>query len=123
MLTLRFSVLLVLLAACTTPSSAPPIGAQPSSSLSGILASLRAEKVDVKEGEILEQPFFPVPAHLFSANGEDLHLYEFATAADAERAAGQVDASGSTIGTTKMAWLAAPHFYRKDRVIAILLGD
>ena len=112
---IRCLLLVVAVSSCTTPAIENP--------LSGIVTALRAESVDVKEVETLEQPFFPVPAHVFTANGEDLQLYEFASVADAEHAAAAVDARGSTIGTTKMSWLAPPHFFRKDRVIAIHLGD
>jgi hypothetical protein len=104
----------------TPPASSSIAGA---SSLSSVVAALRAERVEVKEVETLEQPFFPVPAHIHTVNGEDLQVYEFATAADAERAAAQVDARGSTIGTTQMSWMAPPHFYRNGRVIAIHLGS
>jgi len=113
MLAIRFLFLAIAIAGCT---------ASMETSLSGVVAALRAENVDVKEVETLEQPFYAVPAHIFTADGEDLQLYEFASAAEAERAAAQVDARGSTIGTTKMSWLAPPHFFRKDRVIAIHLG-
>ena len=109
---------LLLLAACSAQNAASP-----DRTISTIVSALRAEGVDVKSVETLEQPFFPVPAHVHTANGEDLQLYEFASAADAEQHAAQVDPRGSAIGTTRMSWLAAPHFYRKDRVIAIHLGS
>ena len=111
-------------AACNAQNRAPaastPTGTR--ASVAGIAAALRAEGVEVKEVETLEQPFYPVPAHVFTAGGEDLQLYEFPSAADADRAAAQVDPRGSTIGTTKMSWLAPAHFFRRDRVIAIHLG-
>jgi len=122
----RLMVLVTLAsAACSAQNPVVPAAASSAQagSISSIAAALRSEGVELKEVETLEQPFFSVPAHVFTANGEDLQLYEFASAADAERAAANVDPRGSTIGTTKMSWLAAPHFYRTDRIIAIHLGD
>ena len=60
--------------------------------------------------------------HVFSVEGGDLQLYEFASPADAANAAAQVSPDGGSIGTESMTWMAAPHFYRRGRVIAIYLG-
>lgn len=60
---------------------------------------------------------------MFRVNGEDLQVYEFASADAASRAAAEVAPDGRSIGTTMMTWMAPPHFFRKDRVIAIHLGS
>lgn len=85
--------------------------------------SLRAAGFTVRDAGRVEQPFFRVPDHVLVVNDSDLQLYEFATAAEAADAAAQIDATGSTIGTTKMSWMAPPHFFRRDRTIANYLGS
>lgn len=109
------AVLAVLAVGCAaTPAAneAPPVA-----------DALRAAGFTVRDAGRVEQPFFRVPAHVLVVNDHDLQLYEFSTAAEAAEAAGQVDATGSTIGTTKMSWMAPPHFFRKDRTIANYLGS
>jgi hypothetical protein len=76
----------------------------------------------VRDAGMVEQPFFSVPAHVLVVNDDDLQLYEFPTAAEAEQAASRVGPTGSTIGTTKMSWMAPPHFFLEDRTIANYIG-
>ena len=101
-------------------SGAPP--AAEATSIASVIDALRAGGVLAKAAGTLQQPFFSPPAHVFSVDGGDLQLYEFASAADAASAAAQVSPNGGSIGTRSMAWMAAPHFYRRGRVIAIYLG-
>jgi len=70
----------------------------------------------------VEQPFFTVPAHVYVVSGSDLQVYEFASAAEAEEAASRVAPDGGSIGTTMVSWMAPPHFFRKDRLLANYLG-
>ena len=70
----------------------------------------------------LRQPFFSVPAQVFTTDGSDLQIYAFGSAESAAKAAAQVSAGGGTIGTTSVAWMAPPHFFRKDKLIAISIG-
>lgn len=88
-----------------------------------LMEQLTAAGVPMQPAGTLTQPFFTVPARVFTHDGADLQVFEFATAADAERAAQSVAPGGGTIGTTSMAWMAAPHFFRKDTQLAIYLGQ
>ena len=103
------AVLVMLVLACATSSS--PVADE-----------LRAAGFTVRDAGTVEQPFFSVPAHVLVVNDEDLQLYEFSSAAEAEQAAAQVGANGMTIGTSSMSWMAPPHFFRRDRTIANYLG-
>jgi len=85
--------------------------------------ALRAAGFTVRDAGTVEQPFFRVPAHVLVVNDEDLQLYEFPSAAAAEAAAATIDPAGTTIGTSKMAWMAPPHWFRKDRLLANYLGS
>lgn len=76
----------------------------------------------VDDAGMVEQPFFDVAAHVFVVEGDDMQVYVFGTAAAAETAASRVAPSGHAIGTTKMSWMAPPHFFRKGRLIVNYLG-
>ncbi len=60
-------------------------------------------------------------------NGERVDIYQFNTTFDATTAAGQMSADGSQqrTGPFSMAeidWVAPPHFFRVNRVIAMYIG-
>lgn len=97
--------------------------ATPAANQSTIADELRAAGLTVRDAGTVQQPFFRVPAHVLVVNDEDLQLYEFASAADAEAAAATVGPTGSTIGTSQMSWMAPPHWFRKDRTLANFLGS
>lgn len=104
-------------AACSTAPQAEGLTA------ASLAAALREAGFTVRDAGLVEQPFFGVPAHVYVVNEEDVQVYEFGSASEAEQAAAQVDARGSTIGTTKMSWMAPPHFFRRDRLVVNYLGS
>ena len=124
------SAALLLVAACTGGSDAIPTApagastpaATESASVSSVVHSLRAAGLDVKAAGTLKQPFFSVSAQVFTVDGTDLQIYAFSGADSAAKAAAQVSADGGSIGTTSMAWMAAPHFFRREKLIAISIG-
>ncbi len=66
-------------------------------------------------------------AYTILLNGERVDVYQFNTTLDAASAAGQMSADGSQqrTGPFSMAeidWVAPPHFFRANRVIAIYIG-
>ena len=107
----------------TTPDTSTAPAAEPASLNATTLArSLRTAGLNVQDAGTVQQPFFTVPAQVYQVEGRDLQVYEFATPADAERAASQVAPTGSPIGTSMVTWMAPPHFFRKDRLIANYIG-
>lgn len=88
-----------------------------------LVISLSQAGLTVRSAGTVEQPFFSVPARVYTVDGDDLQLYEFPTAESAQAAAATVSASGGSIGTSSMSWLAPPHFFHKDRLIANYLGS
>lgn len=122
------SAALLLVVSCTTgPDDRSPArpGAVASTELTAVsvATALRNAGLTVRDAGMVEQPFFPVPARVYVVSDEDVQVYEFPSAAEAERAAATVSPSGSTIGTTSMSWMAPPHFFRKDRLIVNHLGS
>ncbi len=66
-------------------------------------------------------------AYTILLNGERVDIYQFNTTFDATTAAGQMSADGSQqrTGPFSMAeidWVAPPHFFRVNRVIAMYIG-
>lgn len=100
------------------PAQAEPAG----SSTPALVDQLRRAGLEVTDAGTVQQPFFAVPGHVYQVAGRDLQVYEFASAAEAEQAAAQVAPSGSPIGTTMVTWMAAPHFFRKDRLVVNYIG-
>lgn len=87
-----------------------------------LVDALRSAGLTLQDAGTVEQPFYSVPAHVYQIDGRDLQVYEFSSAAEAERAAAQVAPDGGSIGTHSMAWMAPPHFFRKDRLVVNYIG-
>ena len=116
-----FALLFLLPLGCTAASS--PSSGTDSSAATALADQLRAAGLTVEDAGVVEQPFFSVPARVFIVDGNDVQVYAFASASDAERAAAQVGPTGSTIGSSSMSWLAPPHFFRRDTLVVNYLGS
>lgn len=116
-----------LLLACAAGSgsdtpTAPAASESSALTAASLVDSLRRAGLTLEDAGTVEQPFFSVPAHVYQVEGRDLQVYEFATAADAQAAVAQVSPTGSPIGTSMVTWMAAPHFFRKDRLVVNYIG-
>lgn len=114
------TILLVLL---LVGSSGCTSAVVPGANAGTVAEALRAAGLTVRDAGLVEQPFFGVPARVFVAEEEDVQVYEFATAAEAEHAAGLVEPAGGTVGASSIAWMAPPHWFRKDRLVVNYLGS
>lgn len=88
-----------------------------------LIDSLRASGATVDRRGSVSQPFFSVTGTALSVNGETVQAFEYR---DERRAAAEsrtVSADGGTIGTTAVSWVGPPHFHRRERVIALYVGD
>jgi hypothetical protein len=69
---------------------------------------------------------FSVVGKTMDVNGERIHVYEFSNKETAEAEAALVSPDGSSIGREQgvrhINWLEPPHFYQRDRVIAIYVN-
>ncbi|HYS52200.1 MAG TPA: nuclear transport factor 2 family protein [Thermoanaerobaculia bacterium] len=97
-------------------------GRRPPASIDALVSALRKAGFDVKKASEIRQPFFSVPAQVFTVEGEELQLYQFGDAAIASREASKIAPSGSPIGTSMVTWMAPPHIFRKEALIAIYIG-
>jgi len=71
----------------------------------------------------VEQPFFSVKGKMIEVQGEGVQVFQYLSAAEADRQAALVSPSGSTIGTTKVHWIGPPHFYKKGKLLVLYVGD
>lgn len=89
-----------------------------------LIKDLRAGGSTVKtSGERISQPFFSARGQLIYLNDESVWVFPYASTAAADKDASKVSSDGMTIGKSKPSWLGTPHFYRRDRIIVLYLGD
>jgi hypothetical protein len=88
-----------------------------------LLANLRARCLRVEEAGSVSQPFFSRPGRVLRVEGEDIQVFEYDTPSAASADAARVSADGGTVGTTHIDWIAPPHFFRRDRVIVLYVGQ
>ena len=84
---------------------------------------IRNTGANVEPGSEINQPFFTVPGQLLTINGNDVQVFNFPSAGDAQTAAAEIRPDGSSIGTTMVSWVASPHFYAKGSLIILYVGD
>ncbi len=117
-----FVALAFIVAGCAGPQPpAPHVG--PVTDYVSLVDNLRAVGADVQPAGDISQPFFLVKGLAITVNGGNVQVFEYADddAADAEAALISPDAS--SIGTTMVSWVAAPHFYRIGKLIVLYVGD
>lgn len=102
------------------------VSAQPSGSqktLKSLINELKAAGMRIGRAGGVSQPFFSVKGHVITINGEQVQVFEYAKVEKAEMEAKMVDATGSSVGTNMMTWMAPPHFYRRGRLIVLYVGS
>jgi hypothetical protein len=90
---------------------------------STLIQGLRNQGASVEVAGSVSQPFFSVGGQILGVDGEDVQTFEYASEEDARAEAARVSPDGSTIGTTIVAWVAMPYFFRVGRVLALYVGD
>jgi hypothetical protein len=111
----------VLAISCAANPADPTDGA----STDALVSALRAQGLSVTIGETLPQqstPYFSTPARVVFANTATLQIFEYDTAAAADRDAAKISRGGSPIGTVQISWVSTPHFYKSERVIVTYVG-
>ena len=75
------------------------------------------------------EPGAPIPRARFSVPGQNLtvnegkpQVFEYPSVAEAVQHTDTVAWDASSIGPTAMFWGTAPHFYRKDTLVALYIG-
>ena len=87
-----------------------------------LVDNLRAVGAAIDFAGNVSQPFFAPQGQVLTVNGEDVQAFEFAGVEEADTAAETVSADGSSIRTSKVGWVAPPHFYKSGKLIVIYVG-
>lgn len=88
-----------------------------------LLAALRAAGARVDPGGKVGQPFLSVKGRLIKVNGEEVQVFQYRNARRADTQAALVSRNGRTVGTTKVHWLGPPHFYKREKLLVLYIGE
>ena len=117
----------LLLAACGTgaQSHGGPVQDQVS-----LIDALRGKNLTVDISGTVSQPFLnPQSGTAVRLSGgaltapADLQLFEYSSASAASADASRISPDGSGTATTKISWVAPPHFFLKGRVLVLYVGN
>jgi hypothetical protein len=87
-----------------------------------LLAALLDSGLDAIDGGALNQPFMSVAGRVITTNLGDVQVFEYEDAAAMEEEAATVSEDGHSVGATAITWMATPHFFKSDRILAIYVG-
>jgi hypothetical protein len=91
--------------------------------LETLTAALEAEEAEVSQGDAVEQEFFSPRGQILQVNGQEVQVFEYPDSSAATDEAALVSADGSSVGTSIMMWMDAPHFYLSGNLIALYVGS
>jgi len=117
----------IIMTACSTQGSPSSHGMD----YNTLLKDLQAQDTTVVPAEDVSQSFMNAQqGHIVKIQGEQIQVYEYATASDVDTQASHISPDGSTFtvksltGTSGSAvdWVGPPHFYKQGRVIVLYVG-
>lgn len=88
-----------------------------------LMNALREAGAQVEFGDPIQQDFFSIMGRVIKLNGADVQVFEYHSADAMEADAAQVSADGSSIGTSMVAWMATPHFFKSGQMLLLYVGD
>lgn len=87
------------------------------------LNSLRAAGYSVELTTRIIQPFFSAPGQTVVIEGEGVQVFEYPDSPSAKSEAALISPDAASVGNTRVAWAAPPHFYVQERLIALYVGE
>jgi hypothetical protein len=109
------------------PDSPEPLGTAshggPVRNYVSFVDNLRAAGATVEPVGEVEQDFFSPVGYVIKVNGADVQVFEYPDAEAAGAEAALVADDGSSIGTTMVTWVDAPHFYQLEQIIVLYVGE
>ena len=117
----------ILMTACSTQSSS----AQNAMDYKTLLKILQAQdSTVVPDGDVSQLFMDAQQGHIVKIQGEQIQVYEYVSASDADTQASHMSPDGSTFtfktltGTSGSVvdWIAPPHFHKQGRVIVLYVG-
>jgi len=99
--------------------------AQPASveDKASFVAALQASNATVEIADSVTQDFFSPEGSIVKVDGQDVQVFEYENKEAMENEASQVAPGGSSIGTSMVTWMDAPHFYKAGRIIVLYVGS
>ena len=125
---LLFAVVVVL-TACNGSSTESALAqgvktrARPVTDLASLLDSLRTAGTGGEVMGEVDQPFLTVKGTMIKVRGEDVQVYQYPNAKAVDSQAAIISRDGVTVGKTKIHWIGTPHFYKKEKLLVLYLGD
>ncbi|MCH7611608.1 MAG: hypothetical protein IIB10_13100 [Chloroflexi bacterium] len=108
---------------CAVDQSVDGTVGEPIESYDGLLDALRENGSTVESVGPISQPFFVPEGQLISVDGNEIQVFEFSTPQDAQSSAESISPDGSSVGTSMIMWVEAPHFYRSGKLIVLYVGE
>ena len=122
-------VIALVLTACGTTQNPPQSHGGPVQDQVSLIDALR-KTVTVDITGTISQPFLnPQSGTAVRVSGgslttpADVQLFEYGSASAASADAKRISSDGSGTATTKISWVAPPHFFLKGRVMALYVGN
>lgn len=115
---------------CATGGEKSPGPAQAKQSISvpvtdypSLVKNLRALGAGAAVAGDVEQPFFSVTGKMIKVHGEDVQVFQYANASAADGEAAPISRDGMSVGTRKIFWVGPPHFFKKEKLLVLYVGD
>jgi hypothetical protein len=119
-------LLVLTVSACASNSIAAPAATSQQVTVedkASLLNALEASGATVEMGEAISQAFFSPEGNIIKVNDADVQVFEYESVEAMENEASQVAPDGGSIGTSMVAWVDVPHFYKAGRIIVLYVGS
>ena len=85
---------------------------------------LRKQGLTIHRVETVDQPFFkPQGKAVIVYDEQMIQLFEFTNVKEAENVRSTISPDGMTIATTKPFWAEPPHFFHRERLLVLYVGQ
>ncbi|MBI2628777.1 hypothetical protein HYW74_01705 [Candidatus Pacearchaeota archaeon] len=78
---------------------------------------------NIQAGNITKEIFFKVPAKVIKIGDDKIQVYEYSSAEEMETEASKISDEGYRVKNVIINWLKPPHFYKKDKLLVLYLGE
>ena len=88
-----------------------------------LVAALRDNGSAVESSELISQPFFEPRGQVIKVDGYDVQVFVYTSEEDASSVAKTIGSDGSSVGTTMISWVEAPHFFKSGNLIVLYVRE
>ena len=88
-----------------------------------IFNKLKNYDSSIKAGNDVKEIFFKVPAKIIKIGEDKIQVYEYSSAEEMEKEASMISDEGYKVKNVIINWFKPPHFYKKDNILILYLGD